>query len=566
MLVVMICCAFLAPLAVIGVWSFLDEKEPIITFWQKAFRHSWLKNQTLVGVETRPTAVPLSWHNLANGSWQKSFAATFDRNFPGREALIRGISEVYAAVFHETAVDSGNLAFGKGKVVFEKGYFTAEFLSRPSEATTREWVAKLAELQRRCRERRLPLVFVLTPSKVPMHPEWVPEAWKAREKASPNPYHLLVRLLNEAGVEFVDGPAITKATIEQSVLKTPAFPPGGIHWTLEATVPTVNEILRRLRAQGLDVDPLKISNARLSQTPSPQDVDILQMMNLARNWTYPTVELEIERRSKGARHSMAVVGGSFGGNICQLLQLSNQFSEIDMFFYLKIHKQTWIDGVMHIAREPAETLDYGREIFSADCLLLELNQGAMNGAFHLVAFLNRALAYLDENVIGTGRGFSFESYLDCQPGRMVPTTREFSSEAKPLAFTGFGPPEAVGIWSFENHGIFRLRWGGRNGQPLKLKLVSGVDLKEAGCRKAIVTVSVNGAPLCEWTYDTEENIGPREAVIPANQLQFGREMTVSLVARQVEPTLREGATESGLRILVSAAELSDSGSSDSPER
>ena len=58
----------------------------------------------------------------------------------------------------------------------------------------------------------------------------------------------------------------------------------------------------------------------------------------------------------------------------RLMSESGQFGEVVHFSYLSQNKILLQDGKVHVVRTPAAPIDYGSEIFSADALVLELNE------------------------------------------------------------------------------------------------------------------------------------------------------------------------------------------------
>lgn len=554
-LLTVLCTLFFLPLVLALAFVLFDSTVPQSVLFQQWFNHPWLRNRSLAGAQnaTSVRLVDFSHRSLADGTWQKSFAEFYDKNFPGREALIRWLNEGYGWAFHRPASYSSGTIFGKGQTLFEKYYFIEQFLRRPAQEKVDQWVSKLGELQRLCRERGLPFVFVITPSKVSLCPEWVPDRWKMRARPGATPYEQLVPLLKKHGITFVDGVALAREGAAMGSFKSSPFPPGGIHWTHEAALPAVNEILRKLGEQGLEVSPLAVESLTIVQSPTDIDTDIANLMNFAWPWKYPTSEIKIAPRKEGARYTLAAVGGSFGYHIASLLGWSNQFSEIDWFFYLKLHKQSWFDGNLHRVREPAGEIDYGREIFGADALLLELNEGAMGEAKHVTTFLKRALDYLEAHPEDK-RTFLYESYLDCKPGIPVPVSSSFPTAAKRNAFTGFGMFTPAMAWTDANVGRLRLHWNGEK-VPGSLQLTLGVDVNEGDCREAVVGVFVNDVWLADWKFNAAMNISPRSVQIPMAALKFGPEMTIDLKSRQVEPPLSSAVIPSGPKIFVSEVTL-----------
>ena len=362
-------------------------------------RHPWLGNRTLRGVTIVPPDVHFSWRALAAGDFQRSKAARFNEQFPGREMLIRWTNEAWFRIFHETASPTSTLLVAPNDVLFAKGYLHEYFLERTETRALVPWVRDLRRLQDFCRQAGTGFLVVISPSKVSMSPDETPAAWRRRYDPRPRGYVQLVQLFRENEILFVDAPALLAAERAAHPPPTPFFPKGGAHWNSRAVWLTVNAIHAQLRAQGQPVDPLVLLKSTISNQPEGQDKDLLDLMNLARPFSYPCEELSFRRTEKtnDTPRTMAVIGGSFCWELIRILSISGQFSEISNHFYYKVAKRRALDGIVSDVRSSGIPVDFGREIFGADCLLLEINEAvAPQADHHLVVFLRDALAHLPD--------------------------------------------------------------------------------------------------------------------------------------------------------------------------
>jgi hypothetical protein len=135
----------------------------------------------------------------------------------------------------------------------------------------------------------------------------------------------------------------------------------------------------------------------VSQKPEGDENDLVYVMNLRRRWTYPCERLSIKPGPKpeSEQLTMAAIGGSFTWELIRQLSASRQFSEIDFFFYYKLYEACAVNGNIFEVRTPGTPIDFKSEIFAANCLLLEINEGgALSSDHHLAAFVADALAHL----------------------------------------------------------------------------------------------------------------------------------------------------------------------------
>ncbi len=385
----------------IALLFILPLSRPIVSNNQKLFRHwpvlghPWFTNRTLQGTTLAVSAVPFSWSALATGEFQRSAAARFNEQFAGREAFIRWTSEVWFRLFHETASPASDVAIGPRDVLFEKGYLKEYFLERTSKETLAPWVEKLRQLQDVCRQRGIGFVVVVSPSKVALQLEETPLAWRRYYDPRPRGYVQLLELFREHGILFVDAHALLEAERSTSALPAPLFPKGGVHWNPRGVALVANAILRELQAQGQPLQPFEWTGGVVSMQPKDPDDDLLRLMNLARPWAYPCEQITIrpDTRLANEKQKMTVVGGSFSWSLIKQLSATGEFSEVDFFYYYRLSKSRAVNGELVKVRAPAAPLDFEREIFGADSLVLELNESsAPYSEHHLSAFVGDALA------------------------------------------------------------------------------------------------------------------------------------------------------------------------------
>jgi alginate O-acetyltransferase complex protein AlgJ len=360
-------------------------------------RH-WIGKPHLSGVIDRKPNVPLTWRSLANGEFQKRKAIQFSEMFAGRELFIRFTGELWYRLFHDTADVSHNIVFGQHDILFGKHYLLEYFLFRGDKSAFEPWVKDLRRLQDFCRSIGMGFVIVISPSKATIYPEDAPAAWLSRYVHLPRAYDHLKALFRENGIVFVDGVDLTK----REKLKgppVPLFPKGGVHWNARAAFITANAIHARFAEQNKPIRPIELDHSDIAYEPAGDEFDLLEILNLARPWRYPVERFTIKRRTPPPGGlTMAAIGGSFTYPLARDFSMCGQYSDINFYFYYKMYKTREIDGHSNIVRKPSDSVDFRREIFAADCLLLELNEttGAAAPEQFLSVFLKDALAHLPD--------------------------------------------------------------------------------------------------------------------------------------------------------------------------
>jgi hypothetical protein len=350
--------------------------------------------RTLSGVTVPTEQVSSSLASLANGSFQQSVASRFNQRFAGRPLLIRATNELWFRLFHETSTATSQLAIGVDDNLFEKAYLREYFHQRVDKETLRPWVEQLQRFHELWRSRGVALAVLVSPSKASTYPELAPAKWQRFYDGRPRAAQQLLELLAEYGIPTVDAHALLAREKASNSPAAPLFAKGSIHWNARGSWLAANELAARWREQGKNLQPLELASTTLSDIPGGEDADLVELLNVFAKWRYPTERLTIAPRltPPEQQFKLAAVGGSFSRQLVQQLSSSGQFSEAHLFFYYKLQKAAVAADKLTKLREPAAPLDFEREIFSADCLLLEINEAsALYPEHHLSHFVADAL-------------------------------------------------------------------------------------------------------------------------------------------------------------------------------
>jgi hypothetical protein len=125
-------------------------------------------------------------------------------------------------------------------------------------------------------------------------------------------------------------------------------------------------------------------------------------MNLASKWEYPTPVVRIHPHpdSPGKKPTVVFIGGSFVTIPATLMSESRQFAEIPHFTYLQKAKAVFRDGVREVERKASPKIDYGSEIFSADAVVVELNDYYVVKGEFCLSFAEGVRAHFSKPITG----------------------------------------------------------------------------------------------------------------------------------------------------------------------
>ena len=357
---------------------------------------SWLHNSTLEGQQNVIQPVSPTIKSIFNGSYTQNLAARFDAAFSGREALVRCSNEIGLVLLGETPPDS-NIVVGRNGSLLEKPYLSEYYLQRPAKEDLAALASDISRLQTACKEKGMAFLVLITPSKVSLYPEESPKGWSDRFDQRPRAYGIFLEELRTRQIKHVDGHAITMKAKATGGQPAPLFPKGGIHWGDHAALLTANAVIDNVVAQGVPLHPIK-AKFQLLDRPRPfeSERDILGLANFARPWSYPVSVANIEPTETltDKRPTAVFVGGSFTQQILYFYCMSRQWSQIEYLFYYKVQKRTFNGDASIGEWRPTGEVDFNREVFSSDILVLEVNEQALVSQRHLTTFVSDALKHL----------------------------------------------------------------------------------------------------------------------------------------------------------------------------
>ena len=383
-MMILLGAVFLLPLILTGLVKCFPEQAG-------GFLHPWVQNKSLNGTQLAEKSVGFSWSALAEAKYQDSLAKQFDKGFAGREALIRWTNEAYLQWFNEPSSKSSTLAVGKNRWLFEKVYLEEYFLDRIDKSVLVPFANDLAELQKKYRAKGKGFVLLLSPSKAAAYPEEAPSGWQARYNPKPRAITHMMELCKERGIAFVNGPEIARLEGVKKA-KRPSFPVGGIHWMDHCSMAATNKLLETLQTQGVKVQqiPNEIRKKNDIYRGGLRDRDLVELLNIAIPWNYPTNRAVITELPNPAipRPRGCVVGGSFTFPVLEQLRHSHQLEELYFYYYYTTQLMRYTDESYKTVAQPVPPVKFETDVFGADFIILEINEEVLvKPVNHLRAFV-----------------------------------------------------------------------------------------------------------------------------------------------------------------------------------
>jgi alginate O-acetyltransferase complex protein AlgJ len=342
-----------------------------------------------------------SWDSWMNGRFQEKFNRDFNETFAFRKVFIRFNNQIYYSLFDKSYMNmhlnAMGIVVGKEKQLYEliyvKDYIGQTKLMSPDE--TRLLAAKISDVQTLMRRRGVTFIVLVTPGKASIYPEFIPDSYRRRNSYSGRNYEHMVRLFRDYGVVFVDGIDITLGAKQETDM--PLFCRGSSHWNSLGAYYTVRRLIEESRRPGgINIARVELDGVTVDNKPQGSDRDLAALLHTIFMPTdYPTPHPFFRRFPADIKPagSIVIVGGSFNHRIVNMLNEQKIFAQMDFYYYYRRDLRTFPKDIKREKAFSVEKLDWEKDIFSRDIVVLEINEAVFQGG-HVDAFLEDALRNL----------------------------------------------------------------------------------------------------------------------------------------------------------------------------
>lgn len=342
-----------------------------------------IRDTPLHGVEhAEPRPFPaITVSSFLNERFQHDLADWLDEHIGLRGVMVRTENQLNLSLFNEISSDYGSpLVVGKNRTLMEKLYVDlANGAHEPDGKRVRVLAKRISHLSKMMRMMGVPLIVLLTPSKVSLDPGIVPERF-LRRGAVPGGRNIgrFKQLLTERHVQVIDTKELLAARKGSS--PWPIFPRSGTHWTVHSACYVADAIIDRIgtmRNKPL-VRPV-CDPPETADTPRPFDRDLSDLANVWFPETFydrlpypPTRELTESQPLK-----LMFVGGSFLWTVLDIFEQQKLYTEREMFYYFR-RQFSFPSGTETRVRR-RET-NWSSQLPRFDAVILEINEAHINEA------------------------------------------------------------------------------------------------------------------------------------------------------------------------------------------
>jgi hypothetical protein len=354
-----------------------------------------LKPRLLSAFGPPPSKPILSIATWRSGAFQRNVTDSFALAFVPRGPMIQAINQLYYSLLGKSDMYGKHIIIGHDEELYESYAIDAACTPRSLAAPERfaGLAGKLGALHDRLAQRDKLLVFVISPTKPEVMPEFLPAGLCANTIGPGPDRQLLGRLLTQAGVPVFDTAETILAMMQQDPL--PPFPRGGTHWSRLAARRISASLMQRIeQASGKDYGGFGLTPPRWDAPPIGSDLDLAELLNLWHPpFDYPTGAADLRCRTTplGQGSGLLVVGDSFSEQLSEPMMTCDLFGRADYLFYydgfdldLKTQRRREVD------RTPA---GWSVLLDRTQVILVEVNDAFIpDGLLFLERFATDALA------------------------------------------------------------------------------------------------------------------------------------------------------------------------------
>ena len=353
-------------------------------------RYRFAPEVELSGVGVKPSKPSLSLAGWWQGEFQSQVEDWFDDHIGFRGYGVRTDNQIGLSLFHEASSKAADsVVLGRRMMVYADAYVTAfDGIDHFRDRGLRKRARDLKSLQDGLARRGIAFVFLISPSKAAIYPEYLPPGFVRPDgRRSPTAYERMLPMLRSEGVHVVDGHVI----LEEEKARSPhaLFPPGGVHWNRYSCSLVLRRVWQAFGEQlGRPLVDLRSRAVREDDAPARDDqetdgADLLNVWHVGHaDWKFPRPDLFTDDHGGDAlRPRLVVVGDSFWWIADAIVAEQRMASRYEFFYYYN-ERERRRDANETMAARPVG-LQGGMSweyVLSADAMIVETNEAAIGDA------------------------------------------------------------------------------------------------------------------------------------------------------------------------------------------
>jgi len=332
----------------------------------------------LSGVTEKASFPAFSIEGFLDKSFQNRFDAWYNQVFGLRWLYITINNQLYYSLFKKSYL-KGDIVIGKKSYLYEETYIRCYLNTELDQEGMEIFCRDFRKVQERLEKRGICSAILITPSKVAVYPEHVPDRYFNRFRRDAPPLQArdaLIPLLERHGIKYINCAEYVKERKNEN----PVFGQGGTHWNDLGKFYGTDYCIRKMESFSARKyrRPL-IAGLTWDNNASGEDIDLASYLNLLicpRFFRVPHVTLGAESPADAVKPGVLIVGSSFSGGLIETLSKIKFYDTLHYYYYLRREHKVYKNGVMtgRVENPPGKPEDYLGEVFSKDMLILEFNE------------------------------------------------------------------------------------------------------------------------------------------------------------------------------------------------
>lgn len=280
----------------------------------------------LYGVTEKTEENSFNLNALYEEEWQSQYTTNYHNNFPFRALMVK-INNQF--LYQLRSIINGSIVVGKDGWLFSDEYIQNAFTDASDNVKEQIdiYVDNLLECQQILNGQKKELVYIITPSKTEIYPEFLPERYQAlvtQRQDLVNAYDYLAYKLSQTDIKTID---MTKSLKETEGVY-PYFCKTGTHWNYYAASLGAQELLKALGDTVTDFEVIS------SNQPFETEQDLYLLSNIwngKKEALYYKGIISIEQNSD--KRTVLEMGTSFSNEM--VTELINKDGEMIFDNYIR---------------------------------------------------------------------------------------------------------------------------------------------------------------------------------------------------------------------------------------
>lgn len=339
------------------------------------------KESSLFGWEVKPEIPDFSLKGLWGGTWQTGLEKRLAIYLGLRPIFIRIDNQINYSLFDEISSKyPSRIILGNDKWLFEKPYIDSfNKLDAVPLAVLEKQIQSLGKLQTALSARGILFLFVITPSKASIYPEYInPKYLIPNRQEKETNYEKFIPLSDKYRINYLDGHQFFMEQKKESPYLL--YPRSGTHWNYYSCYLFTVELIARLaKMLNKELQTIECKAITLRNFPVGSEKDLAEFSNIIFTKSlygqYPNPEIAPSPNSKMVFHpKMLFVGTSYLWPLFNYMDTYQIYSQ-RVFYYYYAKKYLYPQGSNSPIDKRLESLQ--KEILSQDVIIIESNEAGL---------------------------------------------------------------------------------------------------------------------------------------------------------------------------------------------